>query len=100
MIGIGVLAFACALPCSAAATPMRLADGRAAGLELKETLPQVPMRGYGTVSGKLWAAQDGGSALDVTCDSEEHARLPLSKYLSDLLERSIARRFGPSPSRL
>ncbi|MGD0091810.1 MAG: beta-galactosidase [Planctomycetota bacterium] len=69
---------------SAAATPLRLSDGAAAGLELKKTMPKTPLRGYGTVSGKYWAAADGGSVLEIVCDSEEHARLTLSKYISDL----------------
>ncbi|HEY3323778.1 MAG TPA: beta-galactosidase [Planctomycetota bacterium] len=72
------------LPSLAATTPLRLSDGPAAGLELKKTLPPIPLRGYGTVAGQHWASADGGSILEMTCDSEAHAKLTLAKYISDL----------------
>ncbi|MCY3018252.1 MAG: hypothetical protein NTW87_04365, partial [Planctomycetota bacterium] len=54
-----VVALANLALCSAATTPLRLSDGAAVGLELKKTMPKIPLRGYGTVSGKHWAAASG-----------------------------------------
>jgi len=50
-----------------------------------EEFPEVDLRGYGKVSGKLWKTTDGkASLLEITCTDEEKAKLTQAKYLSDL----------------
>jgi hypothetical protein len=50
-----------------------------------ETLAPVPLRGYGTLSGK-WQTFSHGSFLQVTCESEDKAKIVHAKYISDLQE--------------
>jgi len=57
--------------------------GNSKTLELKQTLPEVALRGYGKVSGKYWNGKNG-SVLEVDCESDEKAKLTQAKYLSDL----------------
>ena len=80
-----VLATALFCPCSGVGAPLTLnAGSKALPLELKQTLPDVPLRGFGTVAGKYWTAGGGGAVLEIGCESEDKARLTLAKYLSDL----------------
>jgi hypothetical protein len=65
-----------ALTIDAASTLMPMTLGR--------TLGAVPLRGYGTVSGRLWNGGSGCSVLEISCASAECAQLAQAKYLSDL----------------
>ena len=53
-------------------------------MKLEKTLPKVTLRGYGTVSGNYYTAVDGGAILEIACETEQHAKLTLAKYVSDL----------------
>jgi hypothetical protein len=50
-----------------------------------QNFPPIKLRGYGTLSGTLQSSTSpAASALAITCESEEKAKLVLAKYLSDL----------------
>ena len=52
---------------------------------VKQELPAVRLRGYGTLSGALRQSADASaSVLEIRCDSEEKAKLVQAKFLSDL----------------
>jgi len=53
-------------------------------LKVERKLPQVSLRGYGSVTGTYYTTGGGGSILEIRCESEGHAKLLLAKYLSDL----------------
>jgi hypothetical protein len=61
-------------------------NGQAAGLKAAHDFPAVKLRGYGTLSGKVWSDGAGGSLVEIDCQDPEHARLLQAKYLSDLGE--------------
>jgi hypothetical protein len=61
--------------------------GSSAQADPSRDFPPVPMRGYGTLSGSLTNSTINGeadSALSISCDDEDKAKLVLTKYLSDL----------------
>ncbi|MGI4789476.1 MAG: beta-galactosidase [Janthinobacterium lividum] len=86
-----LMAFACSaalfLPHCAAAQSFAISS---AGFTLQhnETLPPIPLRGYGTVAADnaLYAARSGSpvAVLSISCADAAHARLMLAKYASDL----------------
>jgi hypothetical protein len=53
-------------------------------MSLQRTLDEVQLRGYGTVSGRMWNCGVGCSVLEIRCESEDRAKLTQAKYLSDL----------------
>ena len=55
----------------------------AAFAQTSQTLPPVPLRGYGTLSG-TWQTLPHGSFLQVACESEDKAKIVHAKYISDL----------------
>ncbi|MDR1145780.1 MAG: hypothetical protein LBK71_06565, partial [Verrucomicrobiales bacterium] len=55
-----------------------------AALTASGTFAPKKLRGYGTVSGASWRAADGGTLLQIKCESEDKAKLAQAKYLSDL----------------
>ena len=62
------------------------APGGPDALPVRQELPAVRLRGYGTVSGALRQAADPSSpsVLEIRCESEAKARLVQAKFLSDL----------------
>lgn len=66
-----------------------LADGAAPPLlktAATQTLPPLPLRGYGKVSARFWnfSQPAGASLLQIDCESASKAQLLHAKYLSDL----------------
>ncbi|MDR1145783.1 MAG: hypothetical protein LBK71_06580 [Verrucomicrobiales bacterium] len=53
-------------------------------LTVTGTFAAKKLRAYGTVSGTSWRGTDGGTLLQINCESEDQARLTQAKYLSDL----------------
>ncbi|HEX3133499.1 MAG TPA: beta-galactosidase [Planctomycetota bacterium] len=73
-----------ASPTSGADSALTVATSTVAPLTLERTLPEIALRGYGKVFGKLWNAGALGSVLEITCASADQAKLTLAKYVSDL----------------
>jgi hypothetical protein len=55
-----------------------------AALTVTGTFAAKKLRAYGTVSGTSWRGADGGTLLQINCESEDKAKLAQAKYLSDL----------------
>lgn len=57
-----------------------------AALIRQKELPPASLRGYGQVNATLWSSGESaaGTALEIVCEDEAHARLTQSKYLSDI----------------
>jgi hypothetical protein len=62
-----------------------------------ENIPAVKLRGYGTLAGK-WQTFPHGSFLQVTCDSEDKAKIVQAKYVSDLQELPGVMQSGSGPA--
>ncbi|MDR1303895.1 MAG: hypothetical protein LBK76_01605 [Verrucomicrobiales bacterium] len=62
--------------------PATLVNGTA--LTVSGMFAPKKLRAYGTVSGTSWRGADGGTLLQINCESEEKAKLTQAKYLSDL----------------
>ena len=54
-------------------------------MTLSQTLPPLPLRGYGTLSATSRALAEGASVLQISCETPEKAQLVLAKYLSDTM---------------
>jgi len=48
-----------------------------------ESLPEVQLRGYGSVSGVFLKNEQGASILQINCENDDKARLVQAKFLSD-----------------
>ncbi len=68
----------------AAADPTLTIDAASTLVTLQRTFSEVPLRGYGTVSGRLWNGGSAGTVLEIRCASAARAQLTQAKYLSDL----------------
>jgi hypothetical protein len=67
---------------AASGAPVQVASSKEGVREVR-TFPEMKLRGYGTVSGRLFETSSG-SVLEVGCETPEKARLLQAKYLSDL----------------
>ena len=68
--------------CAHSAPPSE--SGSRWNLVKKQDFGKVSLRGYGNISGAMWAAEKGGSILEIVCEDSANAKLTQAKYLSDL----------------
>ena len=79
---VGILSLLIACGCrEKAAAPLVLHEE---GLQRGVVFEERGLRGFGTVSGKLWMGKEGGSVLEILCENPEYAAMTQAKYLSDL----------------